>query len=87
MTERAPPCPVEALTWEQAAVRCSCSLDTLRKHYDGPVSYIGNAPRIASHHLREWLDKCAKTGTTNPWDGLTNAEGASLQEREKGQAA
>ena len=85
------PCPVEALTFEQAAVRLSMSVDALREHYDGPITYLGkkeSMPRISSHHLRAWLDKKAGKSTVvalNEWD--EDAKSAGLQECEAGEAA
>lgn len=86
------PCPVEALTYEQAAVRLSCSVDALKENYDGPITYLGkrrSMPRISSHDLREWLDKQAGKTTVvkpNEWDGI-DAESSGLQERQEGEAA
>ena len=87
------PCQVEALTFEQVCARLSCGMDFLKANYDGPVSYLGKnntMPRISSHDLRAWLDTRTGSATVapvNPWDALTNAKSASLQERKKGKAA
>lgn len=53
---------VEAITLDEAAVRCRISRETFEKHYDGPRVKIGRETRIKLAHLDSWLD--ARAGLT-----------------------
>lgn len=51
--------PVEAVTLDEAAVRCRLSREAFERHYDGPRVRIGREVRIKLAHLDTWLDQRA----------------------------
>jgi hypothetical protein len=51
--------PVEAVTLDEAAVRCRLTREAFEKHYDGPRVRIGREVRVKLAHLDEWLDRRA----------------------------
>jgi hypothetical protein len=55
---------VEAITLDEAAVRCRLTRETFEKHYDGPVVPIGRERRVMTEHLRDWLTRRAGIATS-----------------------
>lgn len=53
---------VEAVTLDEAAVRCRLSREAFDRHYDGPRVKIGREVRVKLAHLDQWLD--ARAGLT-----------------------
>jgi hypothetical protein len=60
---------VEAITLDEAAVRCRITRETFEKHYDGPVVPIGRERRVMIEHLNDWLTRLAGAATpaNQPW--------------------
>ncbi|MGD2132528.1 MAG: hypothetical protein PVI23_07020 [Maricaulaceae bacterium] len=58
--------PVEAITLDEAAVRCRLSRESFDKHYDGPRVRIGREVRIKLDHLSSWLDRMAGLESSEP---------------------
>lgn len=88
MSERPYYGPVEALTMEGAAQRLGISLDLFRKRYTGRVIRIGANVRVSAADLHEWLDALGGAGvTSDPWDGVGDAEESALPKRKQGQVA
>lgn len=58
--------PVEAVTLDEAAVRCRITRETFERVYDGPRVKIGREIRIKLAHLDEWLDRRAGLTPPNP---------------------
>lgn len=50
---------IEAITLDEAAVRCRITRETFAKHYDGPVAQIGRERRVHVEDLNDWLRRCA----------------------------
>ncbi len=84
--------PVEALTFEQAAARLSCSVDTIKEHYDGPIVCLGTngaAPRIAAYALHDWLvarSSYRGKANGNTWDSFGDGE-KPIQAPKQGEAS
>lgn len=64
MTDTAHQITVEAITLDEAAVRCRLTRETFAKHYDGPVVPIGREKRVMVEHLNDWLKRLACTSTS-----------------------
>lgn len=80
--------PVEALTLEEAAVRCRISPDHFKKHYTGKFIKIGANVRVHAADLYDWLDALAgDTMKSDPWAGVGDAEESPLSGRKSGKAA
>jgi hypothetical protein len=65
--------PIEAITLDEAAVRCRLSREAFEKHYTGPRVKIGREVRIKLAHLDEWLDRragLAADAPGNKWGNL-----------------
>lgn len=54
---------LEAITFDEAAVRCRITRETFEKYYDGPVVPIGRERRVMVEHLNEWLTRLAGVAT------------------------
>jgi hypothetical protein len=71
MVDTSRPISVEAITFDEAAVRCRVTRETFEKHYDGPVVPIGREKRVMIEHLNDWLTRLAGISTsineTKPW--------------------
>jgi len=73
---------------EAAASRLGIGLDLFRKRYTGRVIRIGANVRIFAADLHEWLDALGGSGlTSDPWDGVGDAEEGALPKRKQGQMA
>mgnify|MGYP001119808181 CR=1 FL=1 len=55
---------MEAVTLDEAAVRCRLTREAFERHYDGPRVKIGREVRIKLAHLDSWLDR--RAGLTPP---------------------
>lgn len=62
---------VEAITLDEAAVRCRVTRETFQTHYDGPVVSIGRERRVMIEHFDDWLKRSAgiatRTDDNKPW--------------------
>lgn len=62
---------IEAITLDEAAVRCRITRETFTKHYDGPVTQIGRERRVHVEDLNDWLRRCAgvvlRSDTEESW--------------------